>query len=84
MQKHKGFIIGLALGFSFALGCATAVTVIPPAHAQSGTVERWEYLEIQHGWDGGTWAQSAGAEGWELVQVGIGNFGNFQYFRRRL
>ena len=79
MDIKKGFAIGAALGFAFGLGCATAATVIPPVRAQSTSVERWEYLEIQHGWDDVRWANEAGQQGWELVQIE-----RWQYFRRRL
>ena len=65
MTVKQGFWIGMAMGFCFALGCGAAITVIPPARAQS--TQRWEYLEIEHAWDAGRWANEAGAEGWELV-----------------
>ncbi len=77
MDIKKGFSIGLALGFAFGLGCATAVTVIPPARAQSASVQRWEYLMTTHGMGE---ANSAGAEGWELIQVDA----QLLYFRRPL
>lgn len=81
MNITKGFALAVALGFAFGLGCATAVTVIPPARAQTG-VERWEYLEIRHGWDDGQWANEAGAEGWEFVGFRPG-YPNM-LFKRRL
>lgn len=65
MTVKRGFWIGMAMGFCFALGCGAAITVIPPARAQS--TPRWEYLTVHHGWDGGRWANEAGAQGWEFV-----------------
>ncbi len=66
MTLKHGFWIGIALGFSFVLGCGAAVTLIPPAAAQS--TPRYEYLTIDgHGWDDGRWANEAGREGWRFV-----------------
>jgi hypothetical protein len=84
MDIKKGFSFGLALGFAFGLGCATAVTVIPPARAQSTSVQRWEYLRVDHGWDDARWANEAGQQGWELVQVGDPGGYMVEYFRRAL
>ena len=70
MTKTNVFWIGVAMGFSFAVGCGAAVLVIPPARAQS--TPRYEYLTISHAWDGGRWANEAGAEGWHfLAMVGL-------------
>lgn len=82
-SKLSAFLLGLSFAAVYVLGCATAPMIEPRASAQEAPpgVQRWEYLKINHGWDGGRWASEAGAQGWELVQYGPGDQ---QVFKRPL
>ena len=65
MNTSRGFVAGLALGLVFALGFATATWLAPRATAQSS--ERWQYMVVNHGFDGGRWANDQGRVGWRFI-----------------
>jgi hypothetical protein len=76
MKQH---LVGFAVGAAFVGGCVAAqvVPLIPPARAGSN-VQRWDHYcksdRSLTGVDAATLsqsAQSAGAEGWELVSVAV-------------
>ena len=71
MTTKQGFWIGLAMGLCFAVGWAAALASVSPARAQSG--RRFEYMTVGHGFDGGRWANEAGAQGWRFVGFDGGN-----------
>jgi hypothetical protein len=57
---------------AFIVGCVTSQVVAPllvPAVRAGTTPPRWEYLciDISHAKTVETWANKAGAEGWELT-----------------
>lgn len=65
--------VWVGLSLAFAIGCATARFVVPPAHAAN--VQRWEYLCFAE--SGASEVQqklnAAGAQGWDLVAANGGD-----------
>jgi hypothetical protein len=66
MSQRQTFFMGLALGLTLSIGIAIGALTTPHATAQT-TSSRWEYMTIDHGFDGARWANEAGANGWRYV-----------------
>jgi hypothetical protein len=62
--------IGLAIALAFAIGCATAPLVVPPASAAAP--QRWEYMCYPSAAPGAVQQKldSLGKEGWDLITFG--------------
>lgn len=76
MQTRLGFLVGLALGLAFSLGFAVATWITPHAEAQAssyGWPARWEYTVVEHGFDGGRWANEQGRDGWRFAGFDAAN-----------
>jgi hypothetical protein len=76
MTSLRGVVVGLVFLVGCAVGGAASRFAVPPASAQqAATLTRWEYFCIEEyaARDVTTRANTAGAQGWELVAVGGDN-----------
>lgn len=84
MNTKLAFAFGLGVGLAFSLGFAAALALTTPHASAQSARPRYEYLRMDHGWDGGRWAREAGQEGWEMFQFEQDPRANDRgmYFRR--